>query len=178
VEGEKFQGHRHDWEHIVLWIKGDQSGNEPVTDRYVFTSAHGSYSRQRGDNVRWHTGSDGKATHPKVVYHKDGASTHAFRFANAADDAIENDTRQWFFGDLISHYGFPSTGLRDKLYNNDFGSASMAIRDNGGSFVSNIEKTRLKSLNCPVGYVHQIASKQSLRNFQSSSIEYISPIRR
>lgn len=136
-----------------MWVKGDQSGNEPVTDRYVFTSAHGSYSRLRGDNVRWHTGSDGKATHPKVVYHKDSASTHAFRFANSADDAIENDTRQWFFGDLVSHYGFPSVALRDKLYNHDFEHASMAIRDNGGAFVSNIEKTRPKTLNCAIGYV-------------------------
>ena len=86
-------------------------------------SAHGDYEIKAASDVRW----DG--THPKMVYHKDGLGTHAFRFANADDDNIENATGAWFYGDLVSWNGFPSTELRDKLSAYDFGSANFALKD-------------------------------------------------
>lgn len=53
--------------------------------------------------------------HAKIVYHKDGISTHAFRFANQQDDAVENDKHQWIRGSLIDWSSWPSTDLRSKM---------------------------------------------------------------
>ncbi|KAI1368382.1 necrosis inducing protein-domain-containing protein [Xylaria arbuscula] len=103
-------GHRNDWEHIVVWAQNGEA-------------KYGDYEIKAASDVRW----DG--THPKMIYHKDGISTHAFRFANADDDNIENATGAWFYGDLVSWNGFPSTALRDKLSAYDFGSAHFALMD-------------------------------------------------
>lgn len=47
-------GHRHDWEHVVVWVKNDKA-------EWVAASRHGKFEvKSRGD-VRW----DG--THPKIV---------------------------------------------------------------------------------------------------------------
>ena len=75
---------------------------------------------------------------PKMVYHKDGASTHCFRFGTEKDEAIENHTGEWFLGDLVSYNGFPD-GIRAKLYAHDFGKANIALDD---SFPSQIEKAK------------------------------------
>ncbi|KAK0610349.1 necrosis inducing protein-domain-containing protein [Bombardia bombarda] len=116
-------GHTHDWEHISVWVR-DGGGAE-----YVAASQHGGWEIKYYTDVRW----DGE--HPKMVYHKDGAGTHAFRFANAADDAIENAKGVWFRGPLVSYNGFPA-GIRDKLYAYDFGKATIALKD--GQFPSHI----------------------------------------
>lgn len=108
-------GHTHDWEHIAVWVKDN-------TAQYVAASQHGGYEIKAAADVRW----DGE--HPKMVYHKDGISTHCFRFATAADDAIENHKGVWFRGDLVSYDGFPA-GIRDLLYAHDFGSANIALKD-------------------------------------------------
>jgi hypothetical protein len=121
-------GHRHDWEHVVVWTQGDQV-------KYVGTSAHGKYHLKEAKDVRW----DG--THPKIVYHKDGASTHAMRFASEGDDnPVENDKHAWFYADLISYNGFPNDGLRDKLMGANFGSATMDIKD--GRFPAAIDSAK------------------------------------
>ncbi|KAI0382992.1 secreted protein [Hypomontagnella monticulosa] len=120
-------GHRNDWEHIIVFVQNDQA-------KAVAASQHGDWETKAAADVRW----DG--THPKMVYHKDGLSTHNFRFANTDDDNIENATGQWFFGALISYNGFPTTALRDKLFAYDFGSASIAIKD--PAFASQLEKAR------------------------------------
>ncbi|CAG9982291.1 unnamed protein product [Clonostachys byssicola] len=108
-------GHRHDIEHIAVWVKDGAA-------QYVGASQHGNYEIRAASDVRW----DGE--HPKMVYHKDGSSTHCFRFATEKDDAIENHKGIWFRGDLVSWNGFPS-GIRDTLMNYDFGTANFAIRD-------------------------------------------------
>jgi hypothetical protein len=74
-------------------------------------------------DVRW------LGTHPKIVYHKDGGLTHAFRFAKAADEKIENHKGVWFRGALVSYNGFPSTAIRDKLCAFDFDEATIAFKD-------------------------------------------------
>lgn len=109
-------GHRHDFEHIVIFAQDDVA-------KVVAVSQHGDYETKLATDVRW------EGSHPKVVYHKDGVSTHCFRFANSDDDEIENHLGIWFYGDLISYNGFPSTTLRDKLMSWDFGSASIGIKD-------------------------------------------------
>ncbi|KAK4208212.1 necrosis inducing protein-domain-containing protein [Rhypophila decipiens] len=122
-------GHTHDWEHIAVWVKIDTGKAE-----YVAVSQHGGYEIKKASDVRW----DGE--HPKVVYHKDGASTHCFRFASAGDDKIENHKGVWFRGALVGFNGFPDSGLRERLFGWDFGKATIAIKD--GQFAGNLGRAK------------------------------------
>jgi len=119
-------GHTHDWEHIAVWVKDGSA-------QYVAAAQHGEYDIRPAGNVRW----DG--THPKMVYHKDGALTHAMRFASASDDNIENHLGVWFRGSLVSYNGFPE-GIRDILYEHNFGDAHIALTDS--SFPGNLERAK------------------------------------
>lgn len=111
-------GHTHDWEHVVVWIQNNQV-------QYVSVSQHTGYQVAAASSIRF----DG--THPKVVYHKDGVSTHSFRFANDDDEPPENATGGWFYPRLVGWNGYPA-GFRDELMNADFGEATIKIKD--GSF--------------------------------------------
>ncbi|WKD30886.1 NPP1 family protein [Streptomyces xanthophaeus] len=108
-------GHVHDWEHIAVWVQNDQA-------KWVSASQHGNYEIKAAGDVLW----DG--THPKLVYHKDGASTHNFRFASSGDEPPENHHHRWIRSPLVSYNGFPR-GLRDKLFAHDFDHATIAIKD-------------------------------------------------
>jgi hypothetical protein len=121
-------GHTHDWEHIAVFVKDGEGA------KVVAVSQHGDYETRWADELRWH-----EDTHVKVVYHKDGGSTHCFRFAGEGDDKIENHKGVWFFGPLVDYYGMP-VELRKKLMSHDFGSASIGIKDD--SFKSNLDKAR------------------------------------
>ncbi|MEU6374853.1 NPP1 family protein [Streptomyces sp. NPDC046909] len=109
-------GHRHDWEHVVIWVQ-----NGAV--QYVSTSNHGSFTVSAASSVRF----DG--THAKVVYHKDGASTHCFRLAGSNDEPPENEKGTWQYPPLVGWNGYPSTAVRDKLSAYDFGSANFGLKD-------------------------------------------------
>jgi hypothetical protein len=122
LAGSGIGGHRHDWEHVVLWVQNNEA-------KYVSTSAHGGFTTYSRDQIRW----DG--THPKIVYHKDGASTHALRPANPGDEPPENHKGSWQFPALVGWNGYPA-GLRDKLSQADFGSANFGLRD--GNFNSHL----------------------------------------
>ncbi|QFZ78441.1 hypothetical protein GFH48_38850 [Streptomyces fagopyri] len=126
-------GHVHDWEHIAVWVKDHQA-------QYVSTSAHGEYHVHPASEVRW----DG--THPKVVYQKEGGTTHDFRLANANDEPPENHYHNWRRSTLVSYNGFPS-GLRDKLYVHNFDHASMGTKDS--AFADNLGKAIPITLNPP-----------------------------
>ncbi|MEE1742573.1 NPP1 family protein [Streptomyces sp. BE147] len=115
VAGSGLGGHRHDWEHVVVWVQGDEA-------RYVSTSAHGDFDIHGSERIRW----DG--THPKIVYHKDGVSTHCFRPAGPGDEPPENHHRAWQFPRLVGWNGYPGD-LRDKLSQADFGSAVFGLKD-------------------------------------------------
>ncbi|MGW1614937.1 NPP1 family protein [Streptomyces sp. NPDC002285] len=108
-------GHTHDWEHVIVWISNNQA-------EYVSVSQHNTYQLAARSAIRF----DG--THPKIVYHKDGVSSHCFRFANTNDEPAENATGNWFFPRLVGWEGYP-TGYRDKLMSADFGSATIKIDD-------------------------------------------------
>ena len=123
-------GHRHDWEHAVVFVEGDEL-------RLVSVSAHGEYEKKAATDASLRI--DG-GTHPKIVYHKDGIGTHAIRFANANDDNIENHTGEWFRGPLVAwDVGFPGD-TREILANHDFGSASLGIKDS--SFSNQLGRAR------------------------------------
>lgn len=122
VAGSGIGGHRHDWEHVVVWVQNGQA-------QYVSTSAHGDFDVYTRDQIRW----DGN--HPKIVYHKDGAGTHAFRPANSGDEPPENHKGTWQYPALVGWNGYPA-GLRDKLSAYDFGSANFGLKD--GNFNSHL----------------------------------------
>ena len=104
-----------------------QPGVEPgrVRDHHPAQHRQVTYPRSQ---VRF----DG--SHPKVVYHKDGPSTHFFRLANSNDEPPENHYHNWRYPPLVDWNGFPSTALRDKLMNADFGSATIKITDKDDRF--------------------------------------------
>ncbi len=126
VPGVDCCGHRHDIEHVVVWVNQDQV-------EFVSTSAHGDYSTKPASAVAFEGG-----THAKIVYHKDGGGTHAFRLASGGE-APENHKKAWQYPALVSFDNFPQ-GIRDKLVGADFGSASLAIKD--GAFASNLEEAK------------------------------------
>ncbi|GAA1287707.1 NPP1 family protein [Saccharothrix xinjiangensis] len=125
VPGLDCCGHRHDIEHVVVWVSNDQA-------QYVSTSAHGKYSTYPRSQVSW------EGTHPKIVYHKDGLSTHCFRLASSTEQP-ENHYGAWQYPDLVSWDHFPP-GIRDILVNANFGSASLAIKDS--AFNNNLAQAK------------------------------------
>jgi len=127
VPGIDCCGHRHDIEHVVVWVNQASDSAE-----YVSTSAHGNYSTHPRSQVGW------EGTHAKVIYHKDGASTHCFRLASMAEQP-ENHYGTWQYPDLVSWDNFPG-GIRDTLVNADFGSASLGIKN--GAFEDNLNKAK------------------------------------
>ncbi|MEU6810049.1 NPP1 family protein [Streptomyces sp. NPDC046831] len=126
LPGSSLGGHRHDWEHVVVWVQDDEA-------KYVATSAHGDFTVHSRDRIRW----DG--SHPKIVYHKDGIGTHCFRPANTNDEPPENHYHAWQFPTLVGWNGYPA-GLRDKLSAYDFGSAHFGLKD--GSFASHLAEAK------------------------------------
>jgi len=121
-------GHRHDWEHVVVWVQGEWG-------MYVSTSAHGGYTTRHRNDVPW----DETGKHPKVVYHKDGGSTHAFRHAGFGE-LPENHKGSWQYPPLVGWDNYPP-GLRDRLTGHSFGSAQLGLRD-GGWFDGELNKAK------------------------------------
>lgn len=109
-----------------MWVKDDAV-------QYVGASQHGEYEIRAASDVRF------LDQRPKMVYHKDGASTHCFRFAFVDDDDIENHTGEWFQGPLVSYNGFPGD-IRDKLFAHDFGKATIAIKSD--TFSGNLDRAK------------------------------------
>ncbi|MFD8749640.1 NPP1 family protein [Kitasatospora sp. NPDC059577] len=118
-------GHRHDWEHVISWVK--QSSNQV---EYLSLTQHSSQATYPRSSVRF----DG--SHPKVVYHKDGLPglTHLFRLANNNDEPPENHYHNWRQPPIVDWNGWPSTWLRDRLNNADFGSATIKTTDKDDRF--------------------------------------------
>ncbi|KAL8341614.1 hypothetical protein RB598_003510 [Gaeumannomyces tritici] len=115
--------HKHDWENVVVFVK---DGNV----KRVAPSCHGKYDKATNSPPL----KDGR---PKVVYHKDGGSTHCWRIANDKDDAIENYTGEWFLGQLVGWDNWPNVGLRNTAME-DFGGPRAKLRDE--AFADNLKK--------------------------------------
>lgn len=128
-------GHRHDWEHAAVWTK-----NGVVT--HAGYSAHGKLYNVAAAELPLQSG------HVKIVYHKDGALTHAMRMAGASE-AAENGYGQFVTPTIISWYevvgdGVTNEQMRNKLNAYDYGSATIPLRDN--NFLTNLNTYR------PSGY--------------------------
>ncbi|MFJ5774166.1 NPP1 family protein [Streptomyces sp. NPDC093094] len=126
LPGISLGGHRHDWEHVVVWVQDNQV-------KYVSTSNHGSFTVHGASQMRF------EGTHAKVVYHKDGISTHCFRAAGSGDEPPENHKRTWQYPTLVGWNGYPA-GIREKLVAYDFGSAHFGLKD--GSFESHLASAK------------------------------------
>ncbi|KAG6042468.1 hypothetical protein E4U39_005896 [Claviceps sp. Clav50 group G5] len=101
-------GHRHEWENAVVVVKDGEG-----FPRLVAASVHDGYirrmPRKQVRRVRF------QGAHVKLVYHKTGAGTHAFRFGKLLDENIKNDKHKWVRGALVDWNGFPSFELRDRM---------------------------------------------------------------
>ena len=136
VAGADAFGHRHDWEHAMVWTKNG-----------VMT--HGAYS-SHGDMFTKPTAelpvdAMGRL---KIVYHKDGGLTHALRFAKPGEIA-ENPYGEFVLPPLTSWFTLTGDSLsnqqmRDKLNSYDYGSATIPSKDS--NFVSTLNNNR------PSGY--------------------------
>nr|WP_202919462.1 NPP1 family protein [Saccharothrix deserti] len=116
-------GHRHDFEHVVVWVAQGRA-------RYVSVSAHGAYTTKASDQAEW------SGTHARVVYHK--GVTHSFRFAESGERP-ENHYGAWQYPTLVDWNGFPP-GIRQKLVSTDFGEATLGIKD--GTFARELTKAK------------------------------------
>lgn len=123
-------GHRHDWEHVVVWVQNNQA-------KYVATSAHDTFNIYPANQIRW-TG-----THPKIVYHKDSVSTHCFRPAKSGDEPPENAYHTWRFPDLVGWNGYPA-GIRERLSAANWGKATFGL--NTSAFHQNLVKAKPKGV--------------------------------
>ncbi|MCE4537247.1 NPP1 family protein [Pelomonas sp. P7] len=121
-------GHRHDWEHAAVWTT-----NGVIT--HAGYSAHGKLTNAAIGTLATLNG------HPKFVYHKDGALTHAMRFAGATEYAAENPYGSWVLPALVSWTtlwgdGVSNATMRSLLNGFDYGSANLPVTD--GRFLNNI----------------------------------------
>ncbi|MGM9484272.1 NPP1 family protein [Roseateles sp. NT4] len=128
-------GHRHDWEHAAVWTK-----NGVVT--HAGYSAHGKLYNVAVAQLPMQYG------HVKIVYHKDGVTTHAMRMAKV-NEVAENGYGQFVTPTIVSWYevygdGVSNEQMRNKLNAYDYGSATIPLRDN--NFLTNLNTFR------PSGY--------------------------
>lgn len=127
-------GHRHDWEYAAVWTL---DGN--VT--HGSYSAHGKLYTKPAHKLPFENG------HLKIVYHKDGLLTHAFRFAKRHEIA-ENDYRYFVTPTIISWSqmvgdGMSNSQLRHLLNSYNYGSATLPIKDS--RFLDNLNKYKPQS---------------------------------
>jgi len=83
-----------------------------------------------------------KNGHMKVVYHKDGLSTHALRFAKK-DEVAENPYKNFVTPVLVSWYnlkgdGISNSEMRTRLNNFNYGNAILPLKRS--NFFQNLNK--------------------------------------
>ncbi|EGY18591.1 uncharacterized protein VDAG_09117 [Verticillium dahliae VdLs.17] len=128
-------GHRHDWEHIAVWVRQSDSF---VT--HVAVSQHKGYDIRENSQITWTAAENGK---PAIVYHKDSILTHCFRFGSGADaggPGPENHKNQWITGPLLGYFGWDTVEQRDRMLTHNWEAGSIAIKNE--NFAENIRKAR------------------------------------
>ncbi|KAK3988711.1 necrosis inducing protein [Cladorrhinum sp. PSN332] len=112
-EGLAAGGHKHDWEHVIVWTLHDKAF-------FVSWSAHGNYETSHWTGVEW------EGDHPKIVYHRGGGLSHSFRKAKKGE-APENETGKWHQAPLISLERM-DCGFNRNLLNHNWGGAHPDLR--------------------------------------------------
>lgn len=135
VSGADAFGHRHDWEHAMVWTK-----NGAMT--HGSYSAHGDLTTKPTSQLPLQSG------HLKIVYHKDGGLTHSLRFAKS-NEVAENPYGTFVLPPLTSWYTLTGNSLnnqqmRDRLNSYNYGSATIPMKDN--NFLGTLNNNR------PSGY--------------------------
>ncbi|WP_155059463.1 NPP1 family protein [Streptomyces blattellae] len=120
-------GHRHDWESVVVFQK--QGEERP---RYLAASRHGGYSTHSINEVPM------QGNRVKIVYHKDGSSTHAFRFAKWGEVPRVWGNGTWDQPGLVDVTKM-ADAPRNALWNSKWGKANFPLT---GNLQSNINKAR------------------------------------
>lgn len=127
--------HRHDLEHVVLWMKDDKVDE-------VGTTAHTSTKNKIVSLFPRLSRYSDKADFNSftVVYHKDGALTHALRPSKSVElkkynityntEAPENPTETWFSPRVVNvdHKDIPKE-YKDIVKSGDWGKAKLLIKD-------------------------------------------------
>ena len=118
-------GHRHDIEVVVVYTQND-------TFQYGAVSAHGDLTVRFKDDIQFddNGGNWGGSNvdHMRVVYHKDGITTHSFRFSQNGDGVAENPKREWLTPKLVSWTNLPND-FKNSLSNYDFGGANFEMKN-------------------------------------------------
>ena len=122
-------GHRHDWEHVAVWTT-----DGAIT--HVSASAHGDMDTRGIADVPF------EGEHPKIVYHKDGPGTHAFRFAKS-NEVAENPYGRFVTPTITSWYNLRGDGLsnqemRTRLDTFDYGRATIPMKSS--NFFANVNR--------------------------------------
>lgn len=110
-------GHRHDWEFALVWTTNDK-----LTHAYA--------SKHSGGDLKPVSGLHFDVWCPecvKVVYHKDGPTTHVMRFADENEKA-ENHTKYWVKPPIVDWWLLPAE-IRSKLNTANFGQADCSVCD-------------------------------------------------
>ena len=127
LNGSDAFGHRHDWESVAVFQK--QGSEKPS---YLAASRHGGYSTHPINEVPM------SGNRVEIVYHKDGASTHAFRFAKWGETPEAWGNGSWDAPTLVNYSALSGT-LQSRLNDTDWGHANFQL---GKNFLSNINKAR------------------------------------
>ncbi len=131
--------HRHDWEFVIVWLT-----NNAMT--------HVSYSKHRDvvtEPASHYVFDDANNQHVRIVYHKDGASTHVFRPGDPGEVA-ENATGLWHKPTLVSwslmqgDTGVTNADLKYLFNITSYDKANTPFND--GNFVNKL------NAGLPVGY--------------------------
>ncbi len=116
-------GHRHDWENVIVFTKGDSIVR-------VATSCHTGFSHASNQFPA-------EGTHPLIVYHKDSFRTHCFRYANSDDIANpENFSGAFYRSPLVGWNNWPSVGLRNAMLSAWSGGVGPKLDDEFGDKLS------------------------------------------
>ncbi|MFT4248107.1 MAG: NPP1 family protein [Pseudomonas sp.] len=114
-------GHRHDFEYAIVWTTNG-------------TITHASYSDHADVTTSAIDALDTEDGHVKLVYHKDGVSTHCMRFADSGDTIAENAYGSWVTPTIVSWHemtgdSVSNATLRSDFNTYDYGDANVEFND-------------------------------------------------
>lgn len=112
-------GHRHDWEHVVVFVGDYRSKNEKIVG--VAYSGHGGVTVTKKPNR------SGNGIYAHYAYHK--SLTHSFREGNSGS----NDKH------ILLNWNDIPEAAKDTLNNQSFGHAIVPFRDRGMRFAGQIK---------------------------------------
>ncbi|GAA3887519.1 NPP1 family protein [Streptomyces lacrimifluminis] len=127
LNGADAFGHRHDWESVVVF---QRQGDERPS--FLAASRHGGYSTHPINEVPMN------GNRVEIVYHKDGASTHAFRFAKWGESPVAWGNGGWDTPALVTMEQM-ADAPRNSLWNSQWGNANFPLTNN---LYGNINKAR------------------------------------